>query len=357
MLDFIRADRTGDAQLHISTFKKALPIFHIMDRVNYTRWGPIYLNDLLKMKDTAPDAFNEIMNGRLTVKQTNASFTSVNADQALEQTINKTSKSIAGIGGNVKNIESITAWELTYHEFLGISEFIEELTFVDDSGDQLMVHHEDSKMYTLKSEQPVEEILSFLEERKIDPFVLEPNPLKNIVTNELVHPETAEKILNIFDIALSVNKEFIDERYIKKEKTINDTITQNNFPSFKTVPKIQKSKDVIAKETHEKHIHRFIALASERKFPIEKLLTYDLISKNPLFDKDGLISKQNDKSSLVRELEDIAQVGQLFASSDDIDFSYDEVETCLVIDVMLMLRAIRWTKLNTFQDLAESFCK
>ena len=101
----------------------------------------------------------------------------------------------------------------------------------------------------------------------------------------------------------------------------------------------------------------YIASASERKFPIEKLLTYDLISKNPLFDKDGLISKQNDKSSLVRELEDIAQVGQLFASSDDINFSYNDVETCLVIDVMLMLRAIRWTKLNTFQDLALTFCK
>ena len=122
----------------------------------------------------------------------------------------------------------------------------------------LRVYHEDSKTYTMKSEQPVEEILSFLEERKIDPFLLEPNPLKNIVTNELVHPETAEKILNIFDIALSVNKEFIDERYIKKEKTINDTITQNNFPSFKTMPKIQKFKDVKAKETHEKHIQRYI---------------------------------------------------------------------------------------------------
>lgn len=46
MNDLIRADRFGDWSLHVKTVQKVLPIFNVIDRVNYTRWGSISVEDI-----------------------------------------------------------------------------------------------------------------------------------------------------------------------------------------------------------------------------------------------------------------------------------------------------------------------
>ena len=357
MQDFIRADRTGDVPLHISTFKKALPLFHIMDRVNYTRWGPVYLNALLTMKETSPDFYDEILKGRLSVKQNLISFTSVSTDQALEQTINKSSKSIAGIKGNIKNKESTTAWELTYHEFLGISEFFKEITFVNGEIEDVKVHHEYSNSHTQQSEEPVIKILNFILERNINPFILEPQPLKNIVTGRLVHSEIAKKILQIFNNAVHTHEKLLNERFVEKKKPVSAIIKENKFPSFETLPKITKPKIAKDKNQPEKYVQRYINIASARGYPVEKLLKYDLINANPLFDNNGLLMQADGKSSLIREIEESEKISKMFHSEDYVNFAYNENNTNLIIDVMLILRGIKWTNLVTFKDLAENFCQ
>ena len=102
MNDLIRADRCGDWHLHVKTVQKLLPIFHVMDRVNYARWSSIYLEDILTLEKNAPEVYAQFLNGRFTVKQSDTSNTSVSMDEALEQTINRTSKSNAGVIGITK---------------------------------------------------------------------------------------------------------------------------------------------------------------------------------------------------------------------------------------------------------------
>ena len=43
---FIRADRAGDWNLHLLTFKEMLPLMMLSDHVNYARWGVVYLLDM-----------------------------------------------------------------------------------------------------------------------------------------------------------------------------------------------------------------------------------------------------------------------------------------------------------------------
>ena len=237
LLDLIRADRTGDATLHISTLKKALPIFQIMDRVNYTKWAPGYLNELLDIKEKLPLVFQKIEEGCLTFKHNSIPFTSVNNDQALEQNINKYSKGPAGIKGDINNKEGTTAWELTFHELLGNSNLFKNVTMVDvDQDEEYLVHHEFSETHRDNSEKPVQQILQFLEERKANPFLLQSQPLRNIATDKLVHPETAANIMNLLPTAIDNHKRFLNERFIMKEKTLNARITLYNFPSFDTLP-------------------------------------------------------------------------------------------------------------------------
>lgn len=49
MQNLIRADRTGDWDLHLETVEKLLPIFHVMDRTNYSRWCSVYFQDMMAL--------------------------------------------------------------------------------------------------------------------------------------------------------------------------------------------------------------------------------------------------------------------------------------------------------------------
>ena len=77
-------------------------------------------------------------------------------------------------------------------------------------------------------------------------------------------------------------------------------------------------------------------------------MEYDLTYQNILFDENGFKKKENNKSLLSRELEKILSTTFEEPLNNDMD-------ACLVIDVMLVLRKFSWKRLNTFGDLVKSF--
>jgi hypothetical protein len=60
------------------------------------------------------------MAGKFVVKRQGGPFSDVAADMALEQTINKSSKSSGGIIGSTKKKVFVGQWNLTYHELLAV---------------------------------------------------------------------------------------------------------------------------------------------------------------------------------------------------------------------------------------------
>ena len=46
LLQCIRAERTGDWQIHKSAYMAMLPWFAHYDHINYTRWGVVYAADI-----------------------------------------------------------------------------------------------------------------------------------------------------------------------------------------------------------------------------------------------------------------------------------------------------------------------
>ena len=49
LLEFIRAEREGDWELHLKVTTKMIPYFFAMDRLNYSRWLPVYIMDMRKI--------------------------------------------------------------------------------------------------------------------------------------------------------------------------------------------------------------------------------------------------------------------------------------------------------------------
>ena len=88
LVQFIKAERTADWDLHLTTVATMLPHFFEMDRQNYARWLPIYLADMNSLAAAHPRVYEEFMSSGHAVSRSSHPFAQVWTDMALEQSIN-----------------------------------------------------------------------------------------------------------------------------------------------------------------------------------------------------------------------------------------------------------------------------
>ena len=87
LLQFIRAERTGNWYLHLSTTADMVPHFFSMDRPNYSRWLPVYIHvaDMQQLDNIHPRVYEDFMKGNHSISRSGQPFTQVSTDMALEQ--------------------------------------------------------------------------------------------------------------------------------------------------------------------------------------------------------------------------------------------------------------------------------
>ena len=66
------------------------------DSTNYIRWGSLYLKDMRKLPQTAPEIHIAFQEGKFAIKRTPGNFRATVADMAVEQTINRSEKGTSG---------------------------------------------------------------------------------------------------------------------------------------------------------------------------------------------------------------------------------------------------------------------
>ena len=116
LLQFLKAERTGNWKLHVSSIAAMLPHYFAMDRQNYARFLPVYLADMQRLELTHPDVYKEFAAGNHSISHSGQPFSQVSADMALEQSINADSKSRGGVIGISQSSAALERWFLTIHE-------------------------------------------------------------------------------------------------------------------------------------------------------------------------------------------------------------------------------------------------
>ena len=111
-----------------------------------------------------------------------------------------------------------------------------------------------------------------------------------------------------------------------------------------------KSRKVVHKKMNAA-AQRTVDLARERNYSIEKLLTFELVETNFLFDENGFFTKSN-KSTLIAELEKLLQPADATAPVALIG-----LRSCYVVDVMACLRKLSMAGKPLFSNLAATFCE
>ena len=85
-LIFLKAVRTGDWELHISSLRNFMKYFFSHDKENYARLMLLYISDMEKLKVQDNDIYEEFIEGDWVVnKNEDAAFCDLGADHALEQ--------------------------------------------------------------------------------------------------------------------------------------------------------------------------------------------------------------------------------------------------------------------------------
>jgi hypothetical protein len=127
LLQFIKAERTGDWNLHLAATANMLPYFFAMDRQNYARWLPVYLAEMNQLYDKHPEVHQQFVDGNHAVSRSdNQPFSQVWTDMALEQSINADSKSKGGIVGITQSQSALERWFWTVHERASVTTALKE---------------------------------------------------------------------------------------------------------------------------------------------------------------------------------------------------------------------------------------
>ena len=62
-----------------------IPFFFANNNVNYARWLPVHLKDMLSLEHKHPDVFQEFQTGKFVVFSSSRTFSAMAIDQAHEQ--------------------------------------------------------------------------------------------------------------------------------------------------------------------------------------------------------------------------------------------------------------------------------
>ena len=160
LLMFLRATREGNWQLHLSTVRDMLPWYFAYGRVNYSRYLPVYLQEMSTLQQTHPNVYEKFCSGEFAVQRSNDhAFAKTACDQVIEQTFNRESKTKGGLVGFTQNKGALSRWILSHPSRTAITN-----TCFSQAGktDTDSTHKDHTTLRISRDESDVQEVVSTL---------------------------------------------------------------------------------------------------------------------------------------------------------------------------------------------------
>ncbi|MES9882793.1 MAG: hypothetical protein ABW185_18145 [Sedimenticola sp.] len=355
LLAFIRAEREGNWLLHLSSFAAMLPWFAIYDRINYTRWGSVYLADMHQLELTHPEVYTEFRSGNFVVKQTRQKFNQLSTDQALEH-VNKVSKMAGGLIGITREDSARDRWCLTFNQRSKVTSDTYEMLGVhnvDDRDEECSVW-ENKEAHTsrlARDEKDVQHIVQQFERFHV--FTQQSACLVCLSTRDVVPEDITSALLNAERHGHEQVSSFVTSRLVEAPCTFHDTLKKNKSPTMATMydvtvkgSAIEKSKSV--KGGRNLFQRLLVAQKAGRVVSLEELMCHEL-SNTPISisDTSGNLRHCTNKA-------DLCHILDTGVTDDTVPDTH--LKTATVIDGHALVQAIgRPSDGTTFGDLADVF--
>ena len=218
LLDSIAAERDSMWELHLQCFNQMLDYDRAYDHLKYFKLGIVYLMDMQRLPEAHPDLFQQFKGGNHAVarSKTQSVFNCVATDMALEQSMNRDSKTKGGIIGVTQDSDKVEKWALTAHLRSAVHANFKELCEYSD----VLHHKEMSRRHTDETEKFVIKIVNAFNNHK-NPFAVDKDsgePLHNIVSGLVVPDDHKNDVLFAKNIGLQGMKQYIEKVFVQKSK-------------------------------------------------------------------------------------------------------------------------------------------
>ena len=225
ILQFVRSIRLSDFDMYVASQAALVPWFFVLDHVNYSRWLPVHVRNMVMLQAKCPDVYHEFQRGAFTAKKTKRPFSAISLDQAHEQ-VNALVKSDGGAVGLTNNPAALRRWMIAGPGIARLVEKFEE-GYDDDSSDS-GGHHEQTKRFQDKFVKDVRSLFIIIEEMG-NHIMEESGDLLNL-NSKVVMPENVVKAMQS-KYATGVTKydTFIEERFKSGSKSLSETIPRNSL--------------------------------------------------------------------------------------------------------------------------------
>lgn len=330
LLCFIRATREGHWLLHLECIKNMLPWFFAYDHINYARYLPIYLHDMLALPKSHPEAHKMLSGGDFGVQRSsNHGFAQVPVDQTIEQTLNRSTKSKGGIVGFSLKKPAVQRWMLTAHARAGFVDKCRQMIAM--SGNDQNMHKESGSKRLEKDEEAVIKVMETIRNWR-NPFDSSED-LSSISSGCVASPSVRNDLLMAKEKGKAALKSFVDSRLTGRNKGYFDTLTKLKLGTFREQCKkttVNKDGRNIAVKADRNLFARLLVIGQSRKIDLRDLLKHEL-GPIPwsLATTDGCIAKTN-KAVLPKLLEEGVQALNVLPDNSS---SY-------VIDAMALLQML-----------------
>ena len=231
---FLRSIRYLKFSLYVHSLDKLLPRKVDFDHYNYAQWMSVHHYDIEMLQESNSSIFLEFQaNGNFVVSRTKNTFSSIGLDHCHGQ-LKKDVKCDGGMVGLTQDEDKLRRWTVCSPDISrAVAEF-EKSTVFETKEHTTFHHYEYSDSFKAIFSKQVSDLTTEFKQLG-NPFL--PDKAAELIqlgTRDVMDPEVINTVITIEDLGISQQKEFRENKIVKKTKGLNDPITKNKVSLFKS---------------------------------------------------------------------------------------------------------------------------
>jgi len=333
---FIRAERSGNWELHLYSLQAMLPYFAASGHNHYTKSVYIYLQIMNKLDETNPEVYKRFQDGFHVIRRSNRYWAGLSTDLAIEQVLMRSVKTTGGLtrGRGLTEIQRLV-WLMSMPMCAQVNEAMQTLTDVQYATSNQ--HVDTSPARQERDFKDVIEIMKYLHARNpFDNDLSLKSISSGVVADRNVNADTAkdvgEKILK------SMKGEVVVKHTFKKKDQVV-TLAQ------KAAVKISGTQSHVDPQLL---FQRFVLVATGGRYDDpQDLFRYEMCSYPPSLFDETLLPRQANKPALADAIWD--QVNK-----DCHDVSCPQGSE-YVLDGGALIHRVPWSNGQTYVDVCNKY--
>lgn len=335
---YIRAERSGDWNLHLYCVQSMLPYFHAAGHLNYAKTAHVYLQRMLKLRDTMSptDLENFVGKSYFTIRRTDKFWSGTWSDMIIEQYLMRAMKSTGGLThGRGFTSSTIAKWIKAMPATTKVVDAIETLSGVSSATTEQHVELRESR--NRRDAADALKILQWLQLH--NPFQRESTLLVS-VNNGLVAPPTVNcdsaKEVGLRAMNAIVGKPF-NEVHLKRKDVV---------VTLATAQKGIRIREELIEVNPTQLFHRMVCVIRSDE-ELAANLHFELAAWPPALFKDCCMRKGSGKAALIPVLESYCKPASSLPNNIG--------NVAYIIDGGYLLHKCIWQRNERYQEIVNKY--